>query len=182
MEEEKNGKSKKVILLDNEKQSEVKAALVLHKNSDGQYLCTYHKKTDITEYVGPTSCVEYDENAYIVVGRELSQSSGVYKLTEGQARVLSTNKSDSYFFKYVLNKVLTEGEIDTRYLNKEVYSLIDDLIKKDFELVKPKVEKRDAYLDEKIQQKIKEQEDTKKKAKDARSKKIADYFNTFIDR
>ena len=172
-------KSKKIILVDSEDKTKVTQAIVIHKGVDGRYLLSSHPKTADMHWDGTSS---YDEDgSFVIDGYSLKEGS-LYSLSKIQAYTLSNKKPDSWLFQNVLNKVLKRSEIDKYKLTEDASKTYEKIVKDDFELVKPEVEKRDAYLEEKIEQKKKAERVANKKSQEAYSQKIFDYIKEFKEK
>ena len=172
-------KSKKIILVDSEDKTKVTQAIVIHKGVDGRYLLSSHPKTADMHWDGTSS---YDEDgSFVIDGYSLKEGS-LYSLSKIQAYTLSNKKPDSWLFQNVLNKVLKKSEIDKYKLTGEALENYEKIVKDDFELVKPEVEKRDAYLEDKIEQKKEAERVANKKSQEAYSQKVFDYIKEFKEK
>ena len=166
-------KSKKIIIVDNENKSEVTQALVIHKGIDGRYLLSAHPKTADMHWEGTSMCDA--DGGFVVDGYSLKKGS-LYSLSKIQAYVLSNKESDSWLFQSVLNKVLKSNIIEKYKLTKEASKTYEKIVKDDFELVKPEVEKREAYLKEKMKQKREAERILYKKSQEGYSQTFLDYI------
>lgn len=167
-------KTKKVILVDSSDKTEVEQAIVIHESIDGRYLLSSHLKTADKHWEGTSS---YDaDGSFVIDGYSLKEGSSLYSLSKIQAYILSNKKTDSWLFQHVLNKVLKNNEIATDQLTEKALEIHDNIIKDDFELVKPEVEKRDADLRDKMEQKKKADHLSNKKSQEAYSQKIFGYI------
>ena len=172
-------KSKKIILVDDEDKIKVAQAIVIHKGVDGRYLLSSHPKTEDMHWEGTSG---YDvDGGYVSDGYSLKQGN-LYSLSKIQAYTLSNKKPDSWLFKSILNRVLTNNEIHSHKLTGEALKNYEKIAKDDFELVKPEVEKREAYLHDKIKQKKEAERIANKKSKEVYSKKVFDYIKKFQEK
>ena len=172
-------KSKKIILVDSKDKTKVAQAIVIHKCVDGRYLLSSHPQTANMHWEGTSN---YDADGdYVIDGYSLKKGS-LYSVSKIQAYTLSNKKPDSWLFQNVLNRVLTNNEIHSYKLTGEALENYKKIVKDDFELVKPEVEKRDAYLQDKIKQKKEEERVSNKKIQEAYSQKIFDYIKEFNEK
>ena len=168
--------SKKIILLDSEDKSKVIQAIVVHKGDDGGYLLSSHIKTADMHWEGTSN---YDaDGGYVTDGYSLKEGS-LYSLSKVQASKLFDEKIGSPLFQNILNKVLSSNKIDKYQLTEDALDTYNKIVKDDFKLVKPEVEKRDAYLQDEMKQKKEAECVSEEKSQEAYSRKILDYLKEF---